>query len=48
MFEFGLSLAMYLNNECLFLSLFRINNDFSFDDAMAEHYKCFVRAFDPR
>jgi len=27
---------------------FRINNDFSFDDAAAAHFKCTVRSFDPR
>jgi len=27
---------------------FRINNDFSFDDAAATHFNCTVRSFDPR
>ena len=33
-------------NDCLVYS-FGINNDFSFDDAMAMEYGCHVRAFDP-
>ena len=33
----------------IFINIFhRINNDFTFDDAMANQFQCTVRSFDPR
>ena len=34
-------------NLCLFY-IFRIRDDWSFDDELAEKYKCEVHSFDPR
>ena len=43
-----LYLELFICEIFLFTYLFRINKDFSFDDAFASKFAVTVRAFDPR